>query len=157
LERLARHPFALVDEAEEDVLGPDVVVVEEACLLLGQDHDPAGPVGEPFEHGIYPFMCCSDHDANGARPGSSRTSLLTGCQRHRGRACSISSGRPMVFALSAERQPAEGFGTSMTTSKPMSSAPEATGFCPSPACAARASPSRHAAKDSSSAHCVTTK
>ena len=45
-----RHPLALVDEAEEDVLGADVVVVEQAGLLLRQHHDPPGPVGEPLEH-----------------------------------------------------------------------------------------------------------
>ena len=32
------------------MLGPDVVVVEEAGLLLGEDDDSSGPVGEPFEH-----------------------------------------------------------------------------------------------------------
>jgi len=50
LQRLGRHPLALVDEAEEDVLGADVVVVEEPRLLLGQNHDAAGPVGEPLKH-----------------------------------------------------------------------------------------------------------
>ena len=50
LERLAGDPLALVNEAEEDVLGADVVVVEHPCLFLGKDDHPAGPVGEPFEH-----------------------------------------------------------------------------------------------------------
>ena len=50
LERLGGDAFALVDEPEEDVLGADVGVVEEACFLLRQHHDPAGPVGEAFEH-----------------------------------------------------------------------------------------------------------
>ena len=53
LEGLARDALALVDQPEQDVLGPDVVVVEAAGLLLGEDDDPAGPVGEPFEH----WMC----------------------------------------------------------------------------------------------------
>src|SRR6478735_878261 len=39
-----------MDEAEEDVLGADVRVVQEACFLLRQHDDPAGPVSEPFEH-----------------------------------------------------------------------------------------------------------
>ena len=51
LERLGGDALALVDEPEQDVLGADVVVVEEACLLLRQDHDSAGPVGESFEQG----------------------------------------------------------------------------------------------------------
>jgi hypothetical protein len=50
LERLGRHPFALVDEAEEDVLRADVIVVEQAGLLLGEDHDPPGSIGEALEH-----------------------------------------------------------------------------------------------------------
>ena len=49
LERLGGDALALVDEPEQDVLGADVVVVEEARFFLGQDDDPAGPVGEPFE------------------------------------------------------------------------------------------------------------
>ena len=50
LERLGRHALALVDEAEEDVLGTDVVVVEHARFFLGQNHNPTRAVGEPFEH-----------------------------------------------------------------------------------------------------------
>ena len=50
LQRLGCDPLALVDQAEEDVLGADVVVVEHPGLLLGQDDDTAGAVGEPLEH-----------------------------------------------------------------------------------------------------------
>src|SRR4051794_40384604 len=39
-----------MDQAEEDVLGADVRVVQEACFLLSQDDDPSGPVSESFEH-----------------------------------------------------------------------------------------------------------
>ena len=49
LERLGGRAFALVNEAEQDVLGPDEVVVEQPGLFLGQDEDPSGPVGESFE------------------------------------------------------------------------------------------------------------
>src|SRR5262249_25234465 len=52
LERCRRDTFALVDQSQEDVLGPDVVVVEQACFFLsGHDH-PAGSVGEAFEHAL---------------------------------------------------------------------------------------------------------
>ena len=54
LERLGRDPFAFVDQPEQDVLGTDVAVVQQACFLLGEDHDPASPVGEAFEH-VSPF------------------------------------------------------------------------------------------------------
>ncbi len=54
LQGLARDTLTLVDEAEEDVLGPDVVVVETARLLLGEHDDAPGAVGEPFEHGASP-------------------------------------------------------------------------------------------------------
>jgi hypothetical protein len=43
-----------VDEAEEDVLGPDVVVVEQARFFLRQDDHSAGSIGEAFEHGRDP-------------------------------------------------------------------------------------------------------
>ena len=51
LERLGGDAFALVDQPEQDVLGPDVVVVEQARLFLRQDHHSAGSIGEAFEHG----------------------------------------------------------------------------------------------------------
>ena len=50
LEGLGGDALALVDEAEEDVLSPDVVVVEHPGLFLGQDHHASGSVGEPLEH-----------------------------------------------------------------------------------------------------------
>ena len=50
LECLGGDALTLVDQAQEDVLGADVVVVEHPGLFLGQDDDAAGSVGEPFEH-----------------------------------------------------------------------------------------------------------
>jgi hypothetical protein len=50
LERLGGETFALVDEAQQDVLGADVVVVEHPRLFLREHHHPSGPICEPFEH-----------------------------------------------------------------------------------------------------------
>ena len=50
LERLGGDPFSFVDQAEQDVLGPDVVVVEHPRLFLREDHDAAGSVRETLEH-----------------------------------------------------------------------------------------------------------
>src|SRR5262249_9440909 len=50
LQGLRGHALALVDEPEQDVLGPDVVVVDHPRLFLGEDHDAPGAVGEPFKH-----------------------------------------------------------------------------------------------------------
>ena len=49
-EHLRGLAVALPDEPEQDVLGPDVVVVQQARLFLGEDHDPASSVGEALEH-----------------------------------------------------------------------------------------------------------
>ena len=49
-QRLRRDSLTLVDEAEQDVLGPDVVVVQQARFFLRQDNDSPGSVGEAFEH-----------------------------------------------------------------------------------------------------------
>jgi hypothetical protein len=54
LERLRGDALALVDQAEQDVLGPDVVVVEHPGLFLGQDDHPTGSVGETLEHEVAP-------------------------------------------------------------------------------------------------------
>ena len=50
LQSLGGDAFTLVDEAEQDVLGADVVVVEHARLFLREHDHPTGPVGEPFKH-----------------------------------------------------------------------------------------------------------
>ena len=50
LERLGGDAFTLVDQAEQDVLGPDVVVVEHPRLFLGEDHDAPGAIRESLEH-----------------------------------------------------------------------------------------------------------
>jgi hypothetical protein len=49
LERLGRDALALVDQPEQDVLGPEEVVVEQPRLFLGEDQDSAGSVGETLE------------------------------------------------------------------------------------------------------------
>ena len=58
LEGLRGDALTLVDEAEEDVLGADVRVIEEASLLLSEHHDAASPVGEAFEH-VPPLKSCA--------------------------------------------------------------------------------------------------
>src|SRR5437868_987086 len=40
-----------MDESEQDVLGADVVVVEQAGFFLRKHDDPTGPVSESFEQG----------------------------------------------------------------------------------------------------------
>src|SRR5262249_31015523 len=50
LQRLPRHPLALPDQPQQDVLGPDVVVVEHPGLVLRQAHNPPRPVGKPLKH-----------------------------------------------------------------------------------------------------------
>ena len=49
-ERLRGDALSLVDQAEQDVLGADVAVVEEARFLLGEHDDSSSPVGKAFEH-----------------------------------------------------------------------------------------------------------
>ena len=50
LEHAGRQPLLLAQEAEEDVLRADVVVLEGARLVLREDDDLASPFGEPLEH-----------------------------------------------------------------------------------------------------------
>ena len=56
-EGLGGHAFALVDEAEQDVLGADVIVVEHPRFFLREHNDSAGAVRKPFEHLCFPFAC----------------------------------------------------------------------------------------------------
>jgi hypothetical protein len=50
LQRLGGNAFAFMNQTQEDVLSPDVVVVEHAGFFLSQNHHTAGPVGKPLEH-----------------------------------------------------------------------------------------------------------
>jgi hypothetical protein len=51
------------NEAEEDVLSPDEVVVEALCLLAGERHDLSGPVRESVEHAVSSFFDAAVHRA----------------------------------------------------------------------------------------------
>ncbi len=44
-----------MDQAEQDVLGPYVIVIQQAGLFLRQHDDSAGPIGESLEHAISPL------------------------------------------------------------------------------------------------------
>src|SRR5690349_18158126 len=77
-ERLQRHgrdTFTLADQAEQDVLGADVVVFEPPGFFLSQDHNLSGPVGEPLEHRLPPrateqnLAARPEHPPNGTCPG----------------------------------------------------------------------------------------
>src|SRR5690242_7285682 len=59
LEHARRHALALADEAEQQVLGTDVVVVEALGLILGEGEDLSRSVGELVEsvHGRVPGHC----------------------------------------------------------------------------------------------------
>jgi hypothetical protein len=50
LKRTPRDALFFVDEAKQDVLGADPVVVEHPRLFLSEDDHPSGGVGEPLEH-----------------------------------------------------------------------------------------------------------
>jgi hypothetical protein len=50
LEGLGGDALALVDEAQQDVLCADVVVVEHLRLFLGEHNHTTGSVGESLEH-----------------------------------------------------------------------------------------------------------
>ena len=50
LEDVGGDAGAFLDQAEQDVLGADVLVVEALRLLIGELHHLAGPVGESFVH-----------------------------------------------------------------------------------------------------------
>ena len=50
LERFGRDSLTLVDEAEQNVLRADVVVVEHPGFFLSQDDNTPRAIGEPLEH-----------------------------------------------------------------------------------------------------------
>ncbi|VEH93125.1 Protein of uncharacterised function (DUF3170) (plasmid) [Tsukamurella tyrosinosolvens] len=64
-EGLGRHAFTLMDQAQEDVLGADVVVIEHPGFFLRQDDDAASAVGEPLEHGHFPHIPVTSGNGRG--------------------------------------------------------------------------------------------
>jgi len=66
-----------VDQTEQDVLCPDVVVVEHPGLFLGQDDNPSRSVGEPLEHALVLLTCRAPMDWRGQRTGIGDTRAVT--------------------------------------------------------------------------------
>ena len=52
LQDIGRHAAAFLDQAQQDVLGADVFMVEALGFLVGQLQDLAGAIGESFVHGF---------------------------------------------------------------------------------------------------------
>ena len=50
LEHARGKTFLFAQQAEQEMLGADVVVLERPGLILGQNHDLASSLGEPLEH-----------------------------------------------------------------------------------------------------------
>jgi len=65
-----------VDEAEQDVLGADVVVIEHSGLVLSQNHNTPCPVSKPLEHRPPPraaeqnLAARPEHRPDGTCPGT---------------------------------------------------------------------------------------
>ena len=53
LKGLGRYSLAFMDEAEQYVLGSDVVVVEHARLFLGKHDNATGTVGKSLKHAAH--------------------------------------------------------------------------------------------------------
>src|SRR5262249_30201439 len=57
LEHPSGQAFLLAEQAEQDVLGADVVVLESPRLLLGEDHYLTGSLSESLEHqSVFPDL-----------------------------------------------------------------------------------------------------
>src|SRR5262249_17008246 len=54
-ESLSGNALALVDQAEQNVLRADVVVIQHARFFLRENHNSPCPVGKALEHRSIPF------------------------------------------------------------------------------------------------------
>ena len=72
-QRLGGDTLALVDEAEQDVLRADVIVVEHPGLFLGQDNHTTRSVGKPFEHLHSLRACAAMRSTATTRPAATRS------------------------------------------------------------------------------------
>src|SRR5262245_12291551 len=62
-----------MNEAEQQVLGADVVVVQHPGFFLSQDHHPPCPIGKPLKHA--PFRPSKSGGAHSAHQDTSRLPL----------------------------------------------------------------------------------
>src|SRR5581483_12014044 len=88
LEHACGEPLLLTQEPEQDVLGPDVVVLESASLVLGEDDDLARSFCEPLEHwwkGIVPKGSGVPACRKGRGPAGAVRSELAGARLRQGR------------------------------------------------------------------------
>src|SRR2546421_9053945 len=62
-EHFAGHALPLPEQAKQQMLGADVVVVEALRLFLGELHDFSGPLGEPVKAPPPVLVCTSSRSA----------------------------------------------------------------------------------------------
>ena len=75
LERFRRESLPLVDQPEEDVLGSDEAVIEEARFFLGQDEHPASPISEPLEQTSLPCAAATCSGVYRSTPSNRRRAI----------------------------------------------------------------------------------
>ena len=79
-EHLSGDAFLLSEQTQQQVLSPDVVVLEALSLLLGKLHDVAGSLGEPVEapllvrSSVSPFPTGTSTPAGTSQPSAERSS-----------------------------------------------------------------------------------
>src|SRR6185503_14100325 len=56
LEDAGSQALLLAQQSEQDVLGADVIVLENPGLLLGEDYDLPGPFGEALKHAVLSYL-----------------------------------------------------------------------------------------------------
>ena len=82
LEGLGGDTLAFVDRSEQDVLGPDVVVVEHPRFFLREDHHPPRSVGESAQTSPYILQAATRRPTSGildpVLPRGAEAPLLTG-------------------------------------------------------------------------------
>ncbi len=70
------HALALADHAQQQVLGPDVVVLQPAGLVPGQEQHLAHSLGESVVHAVAPPFACFAAVARVQSPAAARPAAL---------------------------------------------------------------------------------
>ena len=94
VEDAGSEPLLLTEEAEEDVLGADVVVLEGAGFVLREHDDLPRAFGEPLEHAS--ALLSMDGDYRGAGPRVGQRSVASGQSRWRVRRSNAMPHRPLL-------------------------------------------------------------
>ncbi len=83
-EHFAGHTFLLTEQAKQEMLGPNIIVLQALRLFLGKTHGMPGPLSEPVEapslvHSCFSSLSAGSSPAVTSQPSADRAKKSLRC------------------------------------------------------------------------------